>query len=210
MEFVGFGSLFIVCLTGLFTGAIFAYQSAYAFQLFGADALVGSTVTIAVTRELGPVLAALMVAGRVSSAMATVIGTMRVTEQIDAMKTMAVDPVQFLITPRVIATFLLLPALTAIFDFVAIIGAYIVGVGMLGIEFGAFDSQVENILQPFDVIGGLIKAAVFGLIISFIGCYKGYYAKGGAKGVGEATTSAVVTASIVILLLDYFLTVLLW
>lgn len=210
MDFVGFGSLFIILLTGFFTGAIFSYQSAYAFGLFGAESLVGSTVAIAVCRELGPVLTSLMVAGRVSSGMATVLGTMRVTEQIDAMKTMAVDPVQYLIVPRVWATVLLMPVLTAIFDFVAILGSYIVGVGLLGIEFGPFDSQIEQLLQPSDVTGGLIKALVFGLLVSFIGCYKGFYASGGAKGVGEATTASVVAASILTLLIDYFLTVLIW
>lgn len=210
MEFVGFGSLFIIILTGFFTGAIFSYQSAYAFGLFGAESLVGSTVAIAVCRELGPVLTSLMVAGRVSSGMATILGTMRVTEQIDAMKTMAVDPVQYLIVPRVWACILLMPVLTAIFDFVAILGSYIVGVGMLGIEFGAFDSQIEALLEPSDVTGGLIKALIFGLIVSFIGCYRGFYASGGAKGVGEATTASVVSASILTLLIDYFLTVLIW
>ena len=210
MDFVGFGSLFIIILTGFFTGAIFAYQSAYAFGLFGAESLVGSTVAIAICRELGPVLASIMVAGRVSSGMATVLGTMRVTEQIDAMKTMAVDPVQFLIVPRVWATVLLMPILVAVFDFIGILGAYIVSIGLMGIDFGPFDAMVESILQPYDVIGGLIKAAVFGLVLSLVGCYKGFHASGGAKGVGEATTSAVVTASIIILIVDYFLTMVIW
>ncbi len=210
MENVGFGSLFIVTLTGFATGAIFAYQSAYAFSLFGAESLVGSTVAIAVTRELGPVLTALMVAGRISSGMATVLGTMRVTEQIDAMKTMAIDPVQFLIVPRVWATFLLMPLLCAIFDFAAIIATYLVSVGVLGIDFGPFDIRIEQLLQPTDVTGGMIKAAFFGIFISFIGCYKGYNASGGAKGVGEATTQAVVIASITVLFLDYFLTTMIW
>lgn len=210
MDFVGFGSLFIIILTGFFTGAIFAYQSAYAFGLFGAESLVGSTVAIAICRELGPVLASIMVAGRVSSGMATVLGTMRVTEQIDAMKTMAVDPVQFLIVPRVWATVLLMPILVAVFDFIGILGAYIVGIGLMGIDFGPFDAMVESILEPYDVLGGLIKAAVFGLVLSLVGCYKGFHASGGAKGVGEATTSAVVTASIIILIVDYFLTMVIW
>lgn len=210
MEFVGFGSLFIVLLTGFFTGAVFAYQSAYAFRLFNAEALVGATVALAVTRELGPVLTGLMVAGRVASAMATEIGTMRVTEQIDAMKTMAVNPIQYLIVPRVFATTALMPVLTLLFDFVAIVGSYIVGVGLLGIDFGPFDQRVRDLLQVKDIVNGLIKAGVFGVLIAFIGCYKGFYAGGGAKGVGEATTSAVVTSSITILIVDYFLTVLMW
>lgn len=210
MDFVGFGSLFIVLLTGFFTGAVFAYQSAYAFRLFQGETLVGATVALALTRELGPVLTGLMVAGRVASAMATEIGTMRVTEQIDAMRTMAVNPVQYLIVPRVVATTLLLPILTLLFDFVGILGAYVVGVGLLDIDFGPFDRRIRDIVQPIDIINGVSKAFAFGALISFIGCYKGYNAAGGAKGVGEATTSAVVTSSIAIFFVDYFLTVLMW
>ena len=198
MEFVGFGSLFIIMLTGFFSGAILAYQCAYAFGLFGAETLTGSTVALALCRELGPVLAAIMVAGRASSGMATVIGTMRVTEQIDAMQTMAVDPIQYLIVPRVWGTFLMMPVLCAVFDFVGIVAAYVVGIGF------------SSLLNPFDGVGGLIKSAIFGLILSFIGCYKGYYAAGGARGVGEATTDSVVYASVTILILDYFLTMILW
>ena len=210
MEFVGFGSLFIIMLTGFFAGAILAYQCAYAFGLFGAETLTGSTVALALCRELGPVLAAIMVAGRASSGMATVIGTMRVTEQIDAMKTMAVDPVQYLIVPRVWGTFVMMPILCAVFDFVGIVAAYVVGVGLSGVDFGSFDAMIDSLLNPFDVVGGLIKASIFGLILSFIGCYKGYYASGGARGVGEATTDSVVYASVTILILDYFLTMILW
>jgi len=210
MDFVGFGSLFIVLLTGFFTGAVFAYQSAYAFRLFSAESLVGATVAIAITRELGPVLTGLMVTGRVASAMATELGTMRVTEQIDAMSTMAVNPVQYLIVPRVLATFMLMPALCVLFDFIGILGSFVVGVGLLGIDFGPFSARIEDLLQVQDILNGLVKAAVFGIVISFVGCFKGYYASGGAKGVGEATTAAVVISSISILILDYFLTVLMW
>ncbi len=210
MEFVGYGSLFIIMLTGFFTGAILAYQCAYAFGLFGAESLTGSTVSLAMTRELGPALTAIMVAGRASSGMATVLGTMRVTEQIDAMKTMAVDPVQYLIVPRVWATVIMLPVLCAVFDFMGIIASYVFGIFLAGIEFGPFDAMIGTIMNPHDVTGGMIKAAVFGLLISFIGCYKGFYAEGGAKGVGEATTDAVVYASVTVLILDYFLTMIIW
>lgn len=210
MEFVGFGSLFIIMLTGFFTGAILAYQCAYAFGLFGAQALTGSTVALALTRELGPALTAIMVAGRASSGMATVLGTMRVTEQIDAMKTMAVDPVQYLIVPRVWATVIMLPLLCAVFDFLGILASYIFGIFIAGIEYGPFDAMIGALLNGYDVYRGMFKAAVFGLVISFIGCYKGFYAEGGAKGVGEATTDSVVYASVVVLILDYFLTMLLW
>ncbi len=210
MEFVGWGSLGIIILTGFFAGAILAYQCAYAFGLFGAETLTGSTVALALCRELSPVLAAIMVAGRASSGMATVLGTMRVTEQIDAMKTMAVDPIQYLIVPRVWATVLMMPVLCAVFDFVGIVASYIVGIGLSGVDFGSFDAMIDSLLNPFDVFGGLIKSAIFGLIVSFIGCYKGFYAAGGAKGVGEATTDAVVFASVTVLILDYFLTMMIW
>jgi phospholipid/cholesterol/gamma-HCH transport system permease protein len=210
MDFVGFGSLFIVLLTGFFTGAVFSFQSAYAFRLFQAESLVGATVALAVTRELGPVLTGLMVTGRVASAMATELGTMKVTEQIDAMSTMAVNPVQFLIVPRVIAGILLMPILCALFDFVAMVGSFVVGVGLLGIDSGPFTRRMEDLVTAKDIVSGMIKSGVFGLLIAFIGCYKGYNASGGAKGVGEATTSAVVTSSIAILIVDYFLTVLMW
>ena len=210
MDFVGWGSLGIIMLTGFFTGAILAYQCAYAFGLFGAASLTGSTVALALCREMAPVLTAIMVAGRASSGMATVLGTMRVTEQIDAMKTMAVDPVQYLIVPRVWATVLMMPVLCAVFDFLGIVASYVVGIGFAGIDYGSFDSMIDSLLNPFDVFGGFIKAAVFGLIVSFIGCYKGFFASGGAKGVGEATTDAVVYASVTILILDYFLTMLIW
>lgn len=210
MEFVGFGSMFIILLAGFSCGAILAYQCAYAFGMFGAEAMTGATVALALCRELGPVLTAIMVAGRASSGMATVIGTMKVTEQIDAMKTMAVDPVQYLIVPRVWGTVLMMPVLTAVMDFIGIVAAYVVGVMLSGVDFGAFEAMINNILRPFDVYGGLIKAAVFGILVSFIGCYKGYYAAGGAKGVGEATTDAVVYASVSVLILDYFLTMILW
>ena len=210
MEFVGYGSLFIIMLTGFFTGAILAYQCAYAFGLFGAESLTGSTVALALTRELGPALSAIRVAGRASSGMATVLGTMRVTEQIDAMKTMAVDPVQYLIVPRVWASFIMLPILCAVFDFMGVLASYLFGIFLAGIEFGPFDAMIGTIMSPHDVTGGMIKAAVFGLVISFIGCYKGYYAEGGAKGVGEATTDAVVYAYVTVLILDYFLTMLIW
>ena len=210
MEFVGFGSMFIILLAGFSCGAILAYQCAYAFGIFGAEAMTGATVALALCRELGPVLTAIMVAGRASSGMATVIGTMRVTEQIDAMKTMAVDPVQYLIVPRVWGTVLMMPVLTAVMDFIGIIAAYVIGVMLSGVDFGAFEAMIDGMLRPFDVYGGLIKAAFFGILVSFLGCYKGYYADGGAKGVGEATTDAVVYASISVLILDYFLTMILW
>jgi len=208
-EFVGVGSLFIVLLTGSFSGAVFTLQSVDAFGRFSAQALVGATVTIALTRELAPVLTALMVAGRVGSAMATELGTMRVTEQIDAMEVMAIDPVSYLVVPRVIAGAVMVPLLTMLFDTVGVVGSYIVGVFYKGIDEGAFLSRIERWLDPIDIYQGLIKACVFGFLIALIGCFKGFHASGGARGVGEATTSAVVVSSIAIFISNYFITVLL-
>jgi phospholipid/cholesterol/gamma-HCH transport system permease protein len=175
---------------------------------FQAEGLVGSSVALAVTRELGPVFAALMVTGRAGSAMATELGTMRVTEQIDAMTTMAVNPVQYLIVPRVFASMLMLPVLTAIFDAVSFFGSYAMGVWMLGIDEGVFIARSRHFLDPIDITSGLYKAVVFGAIIALISCHKGLLAQGGAKGVGEATTKAVVASSVAILVADYFLNVL--
>ena len=158
------------------------------------------------TRELGPVLTSLMVTGRAGSAMAAEIGTMRVTEQIDALTVMALNPIKYLVAPRVVASFLMLPILTVISDFLGIIGGYIVGVKMLGINEGAFMNRIDKSVELADIYNGLVKAAVFGLILSVISCYKGYNTRGGAEGVGRATTEAVVLSSVTILISDYVLT----
>ena len=206
MEIVGVNSLFVVLLTGIFTGGVFALQTYHGFSLFGAESLVGSTVALALTRELGPVLTALMVTGRAGSAMAAELGTMRVTEQIDALYVMAVSPVQYLVLPRVVASILVLPVLTVICDFVGIVGGYMVGVKMLGINEGIFLNKIIEYLNFEDIGMGLTKAALFGLILSLVGCYKGFYTSGGAEGVGRATTQAVVLASVSILAADYVVT----
>ncbi len=206
MEIVGVNSLFVVLLTGIFTGGVFALQTYHGFSLFGAESLVGSTVALALTRELGPVLTALMVTGRAGSAMAAELGTMRVTEQIDALYVMAVSPVQYLVLPRVVASVLVLPVLTVICDFVGIVGGYLVGVKMLGINEGIFLNKIIEYLEFQDIGMGLTKAALFGLILSLVGCYKGFYTSGGAEGVGRATTQAVVLASVSILAADYVVT----
>lgn len=210
LEEVGVGSLFIVLLTGIFTGLVMAYQSIYAFGLFGAESLVGGAVAISLTRELAPVLTALMVAGRTGSSMTTELGTMRVTEQIDAMSVMAVNPVQYLVTPRVIATIVMMPILTLLFNFVGIVAAYAISVFAIDVDPGIFVLKIQDFVDLEDLRNSAIKGAVFGVIISVVGCYRGFYASGGAKGVGSATTSSVVTSSISILLLDYVLTVLMW
>jgi phospholipid/cholesterol/gamma-HCH transport system permease protein len=206
MEFVGVKSIFVVVLTGTFTGMVMALQGYYGFRLFSAEGLVGSTVALGMTRELGPVLTALIVTARAGSAMAAELGTMRVTEQIDALYVMAANPVKYLIVPRVIAGVLMLPVLTVVSDFVGIVGGYFVGVHILDINSGVFVKNITSLVVLGDIYNGLVKAACFGLILSLVGCYKGFNARGGAEGVGRATTEAVVLASISILISDYFLT----
>ncbi len=205
-EFVGVGSLFIVMLTGLFTGLVMALQSSFAFAKFSAESLVGATVVISLCRELAPVLTGLMVTGRAGSAIATELGTMRVSEQIDALETMAVSPVQYLVVPRVIALTLCMPLLTMLFNAVGFVGAYMIGVFQIGIDVGTFMGRIHQIVDVTDLLGGLFKSAVFGFAIALIACQKGMNASGGSKGVGEAATKTVVSGSVIILLLDYVLT----
>ena len=210
MEFVGVHSIFVVVLTGMFTGMVMALQGYHGFRMFSAESMVGSTVALGMTRELGPVLTALMVMARAGSAMAAELGTMRVTEQIDALYVMAANPVQYLIVPRVIAGVIMVPFLTIICDFVGIVGGYFVGVQILHINSGIFMKNITKMIELNDIYNGLIKAACFGLILSLVGCYKGFNTTGGAEGVGRATTEAVVLASITILISDYFLTALMF
>ena len=206
MEFVGVKSTFVVVLTGLFTGMVLALQTYHGFKLFSAQSLVGGTVALGMTRELGPVLTALMVTARAGSAMAAELGSMRVTEQIDAMSVMAANPVKYLIVPRVVAAIFMMPLLTVISDFMGILGGYLVGVHVLHISEGVFIKNIIKLMTLSDIYHGLTKAACFGLIFSVIGCYKGFNTTGGAEGVGRATTEAVVLAAITILVSDYFLT----
>ena len=206
MEFVGVKSIFVVVLTGTFTGMVMALQGYHGFRMFSAESLVGGTVALGMTRELGPVLTSLMVTARAGSAMAAELGTMRVTEQIDALYVMAANPVKHLIVPRVIAGVLMVPLLTVVSDFTGILGGYFVGVHILGINSGIFIKNITRLVDLNDIYNGLVKAACFGLILSLIGCYKGFNTYGGAEGVGRATTEAVVLASIAILISDYFLT----
>ena len=210
MEFVGVKSIFVVVLTGTFTGMVLALQGYHGFRMFSAESLVGSTVALSMTRELGPVLTSLMVTARAGSAMAAELGTMRVTEQIDALYVMAANPVKHLIVPRVAAGVLMVPLLTVVSDFVGILGGYFVGVHILSINSGVFVKNITRLVDLDDIYNGLIKAACFGLILSLIGCYKGFNTHGGAEGVGRATTEAVVLASVTILVSDYFLTALMF
>lgn len=206
MEFVGVKSLFVVILTGAFTGAVLALQSYNALKRFGAESLVGPTVALSMARELGPVLTGLMVTGRAGSAMATELGTMRVTEQIDALYTMAVNPIKYLVSPRILAGVLMLPVLAVITDFVGVVGGYFVGVKMLGINPGVYIGRTVDFVKPHDIFDGLIKAACFGLILSLVACYNGFNTIGGAAGVGESATKSVVLGCVMILISDYFLT----
>ncbi len=206
MEFVGVKSIFVVVLTGGFTGMVMALQSYHGFRLFSAQSMVGSAVALGMTRELAPVLTSLMVNARAGSAMAAELGTMRVTEQIDALYVMAANPVKHLIVPRVIAGVIMLPFLTIVADFVGILGGYFVGVDLLNINSGIFVKNITKHVDLDDIFNGLIKATFFGLILTLIGCYKGFHARGGAEGVGKATTEAVVLSAIAILVSDYFLT----
>lgn len=207
MEFVGAGSFFIVFLTGTFSGLVLALQLAEGFGRFSAETLVGSTIAIALCRELGPVLTGLIVTGRVASAMATELGTMRVTEQIDALYTMAVSPIQYLVVPRLIAGVTMLPILTMFFNALGLTAAYYISTQVLGIDAGAWMRYIRTYLEPEDVTIGVIKSIVFGLTITLVACYKGFNASGGAKGVGAATTQAVVFNFIAIFLIDYIVTV---
>jgi len=207
-ESIGTGSIAVVVITAAFTGGVFSMQTTIAFELFNAQSLVGAAVALSLTRELAPVLTGLMVTGRAGSAIATELGSMRVTEQIDAMATMAVNPFHYLLVPRVLAALVTLPLLTMVFDVVGIVGAYLVATTLQGISSADFWSRVHLWVDLADIFGGLIKSAAFGLVISITACYKGFTAAGGAKGVGVATTKAVVLGSVMVFVLDYALTTL--
>jgi phospholipid/cholesterol/gamma-HCH transport system permease protein len=203
---LGVDSVPVVFLTAMFTGMVLALQTFNGFQRVHAENFVGSVVALAMLRELSPVLVALMVTGRVGSSMAAEIGTMRVTEQIDALKALATDPVQYLFVPRVIAGVVMLPFLTVLGDALGIYGGYLVAVRLMGANPIIYENSTYQFLEMNDVWSGVIKSAVFGLILTLTGCVRGYYTTGGAEGVGRSTTNAVVSASLIILLSDFFLT----
>lgn len=204
--FVANKSVFIVCLTGVFSGMVFAIQIYFGFRIINADALVGPAVAIGFVRELGPVFTAIVVTGRAGAAMAAQLGSMRVSEQIDAMDVMAVNSIQYLVVPRILASFIALPLLSSLFIFVGNVGSYFTGVYLLGIDPVIFFAHLQEIVQVRDVIQGLIKAAAFGIIFSTIGTFKGYFTEGGAEAVGRSTNEAVVITLVLILVGDYFLT----
>lgn len=207
---IGYFSLPVVGLTALFTGMVLALQSHSGFSRFDAESAIPTVVVLSITRELGPVMAGLMVAGRIGASIAAELGTMRVTEQIDALTTLSTNPFKYLITPRLIAATLVLPMLVLIADIIGVFGGFLVCVYRLHFNPANYITQSWQYLEAGDVASGLWKAAVFGFIIALMGCYNGFNSKGGAQGVGAATTNAVVTASILILVSNYLLTGLLF
>lgn len=203
---IGYYSLPVVGLTAVFTGMVLALQSFTGFARFSAESAIPQVVVVSLTRELGPVLAGLMVAGRIGAAMAAEIGTMRVTDQIDALNTLSTNPMRYLVAPRLLAATATLPFLVLIADIIGIFGGYIVSIYKLGFNPGIYIHNTLSFLEPLDVISGLVKAAVFGFMIALMGCYHGFHSRGGAQGVGSATTNAVVSASILILISNYIVT----
>lgn len=203
---IGFYSLPVVALTTMFSGMVIALQSYSGLSTLSSEGVVASVVELTITRELGPVMAALMVAGRVGAAMAAELGTMRVTEQIDALTTLSTNPFKYLIVPRVLAGVLMLPVLVLIGDVIGIYGGWLICVYKLDFNGTNFLRNVWNFMQAIDIYSGMTKAAVFGFIVTLLGCYNGYHSRGGAEGVGAATTNAVVASSILILISNYWLT----
>ncbi|MFZ0134452.1 MAG: ABC transporter permease [Desulfobacterales bacterium] len=209
--FIGSKSIFVICLTGAFTGMVLGLQGYYVLVKYGSAGSLGSAVALTLVREMGPVLTAIMIIARAGSAMAAEIGIMRISEQIDALETMSIDPIQYLVSPRIAAALLSFPLLTAIFDVIGIFGGYLTGSVLLGLSSGIYFSRVESSVAMVDVTGGFIKSVVFAMVVITICCYHGYYTHRrsngqGAKGVSYSTTSAVVQSCVLILVTDYVLT----
>ena len=203
---IGYYSLPVVGMTAVFTGMVLALQSYTGFARFNAETAIPNVVVLSICRELGPVMAGLMVAGRIGAAMAAELGTMRVTEQIDALVTLSTNPFKYLIAPRLIAGILMLPILVGTADVIGVMGGYLVSVYKLGFNAGNYLQNTVDFVEFLDVFSGLVKAAVFGFIVALMGCYHGFHSRGGAQGVGKATTNAVVSASILILISNYIVT----
>lgn len=206
MEFIGNKSVGIILMSGLFTGMALAYQIYLGFKIVNAVSLVGPTVGMGITRELGPVLTGLIVAARAGGAMTARIGSMRVSEQIDALEVMGVNPVQYLVSPRLVAAVLVMPLLTGIFDFAAMFGCWLICIKLLGMDEAAFFDRTFLWLEPFHINEGLFKAAVFGFFFAIICTYRGFFTKGGAEGVGTATNRGVVLSMVMVIVADFFLT----
>jgi phospholipid/cholesterol/gamma-HCH transport system permease protein len=205
LHFIGARSILVIALTGLFTGMVLGLQGYDTLSRFGSTAFLGPAVAISLITELGPVLAALMVTGRAGSALTAEIGIMRITEQIDALEVMALNPIRYLVVPNILAGIIALPLLGALFDVVGIYGGYLVGVKLLGVSSGIYFSGMADAVEFADITTGLYKSLSFGLLIAWICCFKGYHAGYGAEGVSKATTEAVVFSSVTVLVLDYFL-----
>jgi phospholipid/cholesterol/gamma-HCH transport system permease protein len=210
IQFIGFQSTLLIFLTGAFTGMVLGLQGFYTLNRFGSTGLLGPMVALSLIRELGPVLSALMVTGRAGSAMTAEIGIMRITEQIDALTVMGLNPFRYLIVPKLLAGIIALPLLAAIFNVVGIFGGYLVGGKLLGVSKGTYFGEMANYVDLEDILGGVYKSLSFGVLIIWVCCYKGYYTGFGAEGVGRATTQAVVLSSVLILVWDYFMTSLLF
>jgi phospholipid/cholesterol/gamma-HCH transport system permease protein len=203
---IGYYSLPVVGLTATFTGMVLALQSYSGFSRFSAEGAVATVVVLSMTRELGPVLAGLMVAGRIGASMAAEIGTMKVTDQIDALSTLSTNPFKYLVAPRLIAGLMMMPLLVLVADIIGVFGGYLIGVNKLGFNPATYLTHTFEFLETKDVVSGLVKAGVFGFVISLMGCYHGYNSRGGAQGVGTATINAVVSALIMILVFNYLIT----
>lgn len=208
-EAIGVSSSGIIVVAGAFMGAVLGYQFYVSFRIFNAEALLGGTVGVSLFRELGPVMTAIMVTGRAGAAMAAEIGSMRISEQVDALDVMAVDPIEFLVTPRVIAGFVMVPLLSIFFAAVASLAAALIGCGVMGLDPSVFWTQYAKMVDSIDLIHCVTKGAAFGLVLTWVGCFNGYRARGGASAVGLATRNTVVASCLSILLIDYILTSLL-
>ena len=203
---IGYYSLPVVGLTAIFTGMVLALQTYTGFNRFAAESAIPNVVVISITRELGPVIAGLMVAGRIGAAIAAEIGTMRVTDQIDALTTLSTNPYKYLVAPRLVAGILMLPLLVLVADIIGVFGGFLVSTYKLDFNPSSYIQRTADFLETMDVVAGLVKAAVFGFLVTLMGCFHGYTSRGGAQGVGAATTYAVVSGSILILVFDYFIT----
>lgn len=206
MEFVGNRSFWVIFLAGSMVGGIFGFQLGEIFRIFGAESMMGAAAAYTLSREMAPVVGAMLVAGRAGSAMAAEIAIMRVNEQIDAMGVMAVNPYGYLIAPRILATVIMMPLLSSIFVVSGVFTSFVVGVGFYDVDVGRFIERISFVVAPKDIYQGLQKAVVFGIILASVGCYKGFFASGGARGVGKATTSSVVVSFVLILVFDFFMT----
>ena len=205
IRFMGVNSTFIVLLTGIFTGMVLGIQGYYSLNKFAAESLLGPIVALSLIRELGPVLAALMITARAGSALAAEIGIMRITEQIDALEMMALNPIRYLVVPNILAGIITFPILSAFFSLIGIFGGYLVGVKMLGLSYGSYFGEMRDMITMQDVNVGFYKSISFGIIVNWVCCFKGYFAGYGAEGVSKATTEAVVISSVLILVWDYFM-----